>query len=380
MRKGNMKLMKNINVSLIIREFNDAGPCSRADLTERTGLSPTTITTLIDEMIKKDLIIEIGEGESKGGRRPILLDLNPDHGYILSANISGDSISMALLDLKYNIRDSSEEELIYPVEHNIVEIILDVINKLIKRNNIGEEKIIGLALGWSGIINQENGSVKYSAIMGLRDFPVFESLQEEYSFPVYLENDTNLAALAEKEFGYKDLENYIYVMIGSQVGAGIIIDNNIYRGKFGQAGEFGHIIVEKEGAKCVCGRKGCLTAVLSQYISVENERQFRKQFKNIDFASPDYENFCDYLALALSNYIHLIDTEAVIFGGELVKLAPKSFYNQMKDRIKKYSMWDFYQNVQVLPATLAEDAVIMGGASFCFHNSRYFKREEGSIG
>lgn len=375
MEKGDMKLMKNINVSLIIREFSESGSLSRVDLTERTGLSPTTITTLVDEMIKDNLLIEIGEGESRGGRRPILLDLNPDHGYILSAHISGDSISMALLDLKCTIRDVRKTELSYPVKQDIIDSIVDLINSLLQENDLNEEKIIGLTLGWSGIINHENGSVKYSALMGLRDFPVLKLLQPKYSFPIYLENDTNLAAFAEKKFGHKELENYIYVMIGSQIGAGIIIDNNIYRGKFGQAGEFGHIIVEKDGPRCICGRKGCLTAVLSQYISVENERKFSRQLQNIDFNSSDYQNFCDYLALALSNYIHLIDAEAIIFGGELAKLASKHFYDQIKTRIKKYSMWDFYQNVQVLPTTIAEDPVIMGGGSFCFYNSRYFKRE-----
>lgn len=376
MKRGNMKLMKNMNISLIIREFNNFGPLSRADLTKRTGLSPTTITTLIDEMINKDLVVEVGEGASKGGRRPVLLDLNPDHGYILSANVSGDCISMALLDLKYNLRDQLEKKAFYPVGNNIITGIEEMIDKLIYNNNIEEKKIIGLALGWSGIINQENGSVKYSAIMNLKDFAVLGPLQKKYSFPIYLENDTNLAALAEKEFGHKHLENYIYVMVGSQIGAGIIINNNIYRGKFGQAGEFGHIIIEKDGPDCVCGRKGCLTAVLSRYISVKNEEEFRNQFKEINFNSSQYRNFCDYLALALSNYIHLIDNQAIIFGGELAKLASEDFYETIETKIKKYSMQDFYQNIQVLPATLSQNAVIMGGASFCFHNSRYFKEEE----
>jgi len=377
LKRGNIKLMKKMNTSLIIREFNNNGPLSRADLTENTGLSPTTITTLIDEMIKDNLIMKVGEGESSGGRKPILLDLNPKHGYILSGWISGESISIALLDIKYNITDIIEKEIIFPTDQNLILEIKNIIEEIISTNNLSTEKILGLMLGISGIINQQNGTIKYSALLDLENFSIREPLSKHFPFPINIENDTNLAALSEKEFGHKHLNNYIYLMIAPEIGSGIIIDNEIYRGRFGRAGEFGHLLMEKDGPRCTCGRKGCLAPVLSQYIPINKAQKFRNAFKDLEPGSKKYEKFCDYLAIALTNYIHLIDNEAIIFGGELVKIASEKFYSDIEEKIMKYSMKNMYDNVKVLPASLSDNEVIMGGASFCFHNSKYFTNKEG---
>lgn len=368
--------MKKMNTSLIIREFNNNRSLSRADLAKNTGLSPTTITTLIDEMIKNDLVIKIGEGKSSGGRKPILLDLNPKHGYILSGWIFGESISIALLDIKYNIIDKIEKKIISPTNENLISEIKSIIEEIMIANEIIVNKIIGLMLGISGIINQEKGTIKYSALLDLKNYSIREPLSKHFPFPIHIENDTNLAALSEKEFGHKNLNNYIYLMIAPNIGSGIIIDNKIYRGRFGQAGEFGHLIIKKDGPICTCGRKGCLAPVLSEYIPINNAQKFRSSFKDFESDSLKYEKFCDYLALALTNYIHLIDNEAIIFGGEIVKLASKKFYSDIEKKINKYSMENRYNNVRVLASSLLDNEVIMGGASFCFHNSKYFKSKE----
>ncbi|MFW5891476.1 MAG: ROK family protein [bacterium] len=375
MKRGNIKLMKKMNTSFIIKEINENGPLSRSDLKVNTGLSPTTITTLINEMVEDNLVIEVGERESSGGRKPILLDLNPKYAYILSGWISSEKIFISLIDIKYNILEIIEQEIIFPSNDNLINQIKSIIDKLINSNDISKEKIIGLILGISGIINQKEGLIKYSAHLDLKNFSIRQPLSKYYSFPIYIENDTNLIALSEKKFGYKNINNFIYIMIGPELGSGIIIDDKIYRGNHGQAGEFGHLLVKENGPICSCGRKGCLTPVLSEYIPLENAKNFRNSFNNLNKNSKEYKLFCHYLSLSITNYIHLFDNQAVIFGGELGKIASEQFYLDIKNRIIDYSIKDVYKNIKILPASLNDNEVLKGGANFCFKNSEYFLDE-----
>lgn len=369
-----MKLMKKINRALIIQTLSQQGPLSRADLTKITDLSPTTISSITEELIQEGLIVEVGEGESKGGRRPILLDINPEDFYILSVNIAVDVMYVYLFNLKFQVINSVHDlNKKKPVSPNLDSQLKELVQKVVENSNIGKKNVVGMGIGATGIINKEKGLITYSASLGISDYPLLDKVKREYDFPILLENDTNLAALGEKKFGCgRQLTNFFYIMIGSAIGGGIIIDNEIYRGKFGGAGEFGHITVEKDGPLCECGNQGCLNAVLTPYITVRSREEFRKSFQEIikddNFDSCRYHEFCEYLAMAITNYTKLFDPEAIVLGGEIARIAPERFYIDLEKYIKRMSLKGMNSKIPVLPSSIRTNAVVLGGACLCFDN------------
>lgn len=372
MKSGNVKLMKKMNVALIINQIRKHGPVSRTDITKMTDLSPTTVSTLVEELLKNKLIVEVGVGESKGGRKPILLDLNPTGKYMISIYISVDSLYVALLNLRFSIIDSLSVSLQSPAQKYLIYQIISSIDKLILKAKIDQKNIIGMGIGATGIIDKENGIITYSAALNLEKFPISEKLKLKYNFPIYLENDANLAALGEKEFGHaNNFSNYLYIMIGAGIGSGIIIDNQIYHGKYGGAGEFGHIIIEKNGPQCECGNYGCLNSVLLPLIPIQSKEKLSSSFNlNTDnklYESNNYKEFCQYLGIAISNYIKLFDPEAIIFGGEIAKVVSNRFYQDMRNTINRLILKGMNENLPVLPSIVEENPVILGGASLCFN-------------
>lgn len=367
---ANLKTMKNINKAQIIQQARMRGPLSRSDLSKHTGLSPATISALVDELLKETLLIEVGEGVSNGGRKPILLDFNPGEHYILSINIALDYVYLALMNLRFEVIAFYEEKIKFPAKENLLKQLKGIIDRSMLENVLKEEQIIGLAIGATGIIDEPNGVITYSAALGLNNYPLAGTLEDIYPFPIFLENDANLAALGEKHFGEaKELSNFFYLNIGSGIGGGIIIDNSIYHGQFGGAGEFGHIILDKNGPLCECGNRGCLNTVLNKYISVETKDKFISDFKKAieDEDQKSYQQFKEYLAITISNYIKLLDHEAIVFGGEIINLAPPRFYQEIKELIEGYSLKGMNKSLHVFPSTIKGNAILYGGALLCFN-------------
>lgn len=366
--QGNSKALKEINRKVILKKIRDYAPVSRTKLADYTNLSHPTVSTIIEELMNEEFIVEIGEGKSKGGRKPILIDFNNEKYYFISIDFAVDYVSVSLLNLKFEIIQTRSQKLFKTINEDffielITKFTYEMMNKLGKK-----EKILGMTIGVTGIISNSKDKIIYSAALNIKNLNVREKLTEIFDFPIYILNDANLSALAEKHF-WSNISNYFYLFIGPSIGGGIIIKGDIYTGNYGGAGEIGHTIVEYDGPLCFCGKKGCLISVLSSFIPIDNTKELITTFNIIKkrglYNSEQYRKFCIYLGLGISNYIKINDPELIIIGGDIIKVAPPRFYKDLEELVNE-DLLSINKNIKIKPSSIKENPIILGGAYFCF--------------
>lgn len=271
-KKFDRNTMKQMNQRLVLQLIQGRGPISRRDLTKHTGLSAASISGITNELIETGLVYELGEEElGRVGRRAVLLSLNPNAGLVIGVKLGVYSISCVLTDLDANILHSTEyifpsaepTAAPYNPEATIQETIR-VIDAFLSKANIDKENLLGIGIGVNGIVDPEAGVSRMAPHFGWRDVSIAEHLEEHFKIPIFLENDARALTVAEQWFGAgREVNHFATVVVGYGVGAGLVTNKQLYRGAIGGAGEFGHIVMQKDGALCSCGKRGCLESLAS---------------------------------------------------------------------------------------------------------------------
>ncbi len=277
LRKGNRDLIKEINRNLVLNLIKSRGPISRTEIARLSGLSPATVSGITAEFIASGLVHELGEGESTGGRRPVLLRLNPRAGFVVGVKLMEHAITSALTDLDAQVLHHRITPLAAtdaPVAPDaILPVIVQAIEQTIAESQVERQRVLGIGVGLAGLVDGEAGICRYSPFFGWRDVPLAEPIAEHFGLPVYLENDVNTLTIAEQWFGYgHGVDHFVVVTVGRGVGAGIVVNGQFYRGALGGAGEFGHITLVDDGPPCDCGKRGCLEALASDPAVVRQAR------------------------------------------------------------------------------------------------------------
>lgn len=265
LRKGNRDLIKEINRNLVLNLIKNRGPISRTEIARLSGLSPATISGIAADFIASGLVDEMGEGESTGGRRPVLLRLNHQAGFVVGVKLMEDAITSAVTDLDANVlyhrvttledaRDVSA----------VLGAIVRAIEMTIEKSGVERAGVLGIGIGMAGVIRGKEGLCHYSPFFGWRDVKVAGPIEAHFGLPVCIDNDVNTLTIAEQWFGYgHGVDDFVVVTVGRGIGAGIVANGQLCRGALGGAGEFGHITLAAEGPLCDCGKRGCLEALAS---------------------------------------------------------------------------------------------------------------------
>jgi len=265
MKTGNRDLIKAINRNIVLNLIKSEGPLSRTKIAQVSGLSLATISGLTGELLGDGFIQETGEGESTGGRPPVLLRLNRDAGLVVGLKLTENAIVSAITDLEANVLYS--EVTSFAVGHGAAasrKAIAQAVEATLAHFNAPRAKVMGVGIGLAGVIDSRAGVCRYSPILGWRDVSLARPLEEQLRLPVYIENDVNTLTIAEQWFGSgHGVEDFLVVTVGRGVGLGIVANGQFYRGWGGGAGEFGHITIAPDGPRCDCGKRGCLEAVAS---------------------------------------------------------------------------------------------------------------------
>jgi len=255
MNTGDQSLIKNMNRRIILETMIEEGSISRIQLAKLTGLNKTTITSQISELLKDEIVVETRQDKSTGGRKPILLSMNHTAGYAIGIEMDVDCIWFLLTDLAGNIQIRHSEGVRGLSLEETSEVLIKNIKQLIEFAPHSRYGIVGIGIGVHGIVNS-NQQIVFATHSNWRNVNLREKLMEIFKVPIYIDNNTNLCAFAEKTF-FVDDSNMLCLTISSGIGLGIIIDNKVYRGFNGFAGEIGHMIIHEEGRPCSCGNRGC---------------------------------------------------------------------------------------------------------------------------
>ncbi|WP_332696688.1 ROK family transcriptional regulator [Halalkalibacter lacteus] len=336
LRKGNKDLIKELNRSLVIDMVRLQGNLTRTDIAKKTGLGLSTITNIMDELIKDNLVSEVGTGDSRGGRKPVLLKFNGDYGVIVGMKIEKQQVKMCLSNLEGKILHKHQFSYTLKEAKQLATVIIEKLDYFIKQNE-SDTKIVGIGVATPGLVDQENNEVVYSPILKV-DHGDLKPIGRHFDVPLIIDNDANVFALAEKWIGAgREYRNFIGVTVGAGVGAGIVIDNILFRGDFGGAGELGHITIYQGDRLCYCGQRGCLELYASDaYLVDEAERMVligvptlldsstpitpesivKAAQRGDQYAQELLVRQGENLALGIKNMVHLFNPEAVILGGE----------------------------------------------------------------
>jgi glucokinase len=255
---------------------------------------------------------------------------------------------------------------------------------LLEHQAVRGQRMLGIGVSVPGTVDEASGTIVDSTHLRVKDFALGPQLQTRFGLPVFIEHDTAAAALAELHHGAGRGEtNLVYITVSSGIGAGIIVGGAPYPGEGGAAGELGHIIVERDGQICPCGRRGCLETVASgpaivasaqrildqggstplrEWVLTQQERLSvalvaRAAAQGDSMAQAIFARAADYLGLALSTLVCILDIRRIIVGGEIAEVGAH-FFDPLYAAIHRYEL---SSNIpHVIPAALGADAACIG--------------------
>ncbi len=387
------KEKRNIDILEILRR---SGPISRPDISKEMGVNVVTISNYIDDFLKHKLVYEKELDISEGGRRPVLLDLNPQAGFVIGAGLNLMNMVGLLADLKGNIITKTQISRPKASVKEITECLLEIIREILRRSKEYTANIKGIGVGIAGLVNKKDGSIHWPQKMdhyytyASVDLPLRELIEKEFNIPVLIENDATCACFGEHWLDLeRGLKNVIYMFSG--VGCGIMINGEVYTGTHGYAGEVSiYNFKEQDLFNCAAAR-GCFLKRWEMDLGIVDEARellardreaAAKFFKltssninNVDLKSVFIANrakdaiavsaldkAAKRLGIKIAYLANLFNPQVVVIGGGLEE-AGDDFLNQVTLTVKDWAFREVSEDLKIVYSQLRENAVALGAAS-----------------
>ena len=281
LRTGDSALVRQINLSVIMNHLRKKAPISRAGLAQATGLNKTTVSSLVDELLQRQFVREIGFTSARKGHPAIMLDLNPAAGFIVGCEIGVDFILVVCTNFAPEIIWRHEEHTDPGMGKDaILDRAKALLNDAIQRGYQEYGTLLGIGVGVAALIDQSTGTMLFAPNLRWKDpFPIRDILQASFpQAPLIVDNEANIAALGEHYFGAaQDYDEVLYISAGVGLGGGIVHDGRVFSGVAGVGAEFGHMTMDPDGELCSCGNFGCWETQVSQRALF---RHIRKSFEH----------------------------------------------------------------------------------------------------
>lgn len=383
-----LSICKDDTIATVIDLMRKYQRCSRAELSKASGLVRSTITNIIDMLIRSDLVLETGFISKNCGRRSIQITLNADKLIVLGIAVTHKYYTLGIVDIFGNVRVKEKHYFSGDfVKLDIPEVlasILDTAERFIKEN--GMEPIgIGLALPGPYLVNEKK--ILLLTETGWKKYSFIEMFEERLKIPTFMERDTNAGAMGEWWFGKSDIEygTKMFVSTGDGVGVGIVVDGKIYHGESGTPGELGHMSINFKGPKCSCGNRGCfemyctedeIKRQVDQQMAIGNNGVFSQPLRDFDDIIMAYhsgnlivthivDNVAGILGIGLANLIYLYDPGIIIIWGSLSKFGDK-FLEAIKTSVKNHTYPFFHEKVAFMLSSPNSDPMLSGAAAVVF--------------
>ncbi len=342
--KGSRDLIRDLNHNLILTLLRQHAPIPQQALARLSGLSPATVSGIIAALSSADWIEEVGPGEAsgkRGGRRPTLLRLNAGAGLIVGVKVMEDLIATVITDLDATVLHTGtaplephvlRQETSDPMQ--VIMAMVKAIEAILLDSGVDRRRIIGVGVGISGLIDAKEGISRVSRIFpGQRDVHLGKLLSDHLGFPTFIENDVRARTIAEHVFGAgQSMQHFVLVAVGRGIGAGIVVNGQIYHGSTYGAGELGHMCMDENGPLCECGNRGCLEAFTSAPALVQQaiEREILPQrgqsatIEDVILAADQgdlsarrlFAEAGHLIGMGIANMVNILSPECVFVVGE----------------------------------------------------------------
>jgi N-acetylglucosamine repressor len=277
MLKATRQQTKEHNRNLVLKTIFEHASISRAEIARLTGLTRTTVSDIVVDLLAEGLVSEVGVGSSLGGKSPILLSLVADSRYLIGLDLAHNQFNGAVV----NLRGQVKELVSLPLDNRDGEAALELVYAILDRLMEGAYRpLVGIGVGTPGLVNTRDGVVVNAVNLDWRDLPLARLLEARYRLPVYVLNDSQAAAMGEYTYGEERTAetNLVVINAGHGIGAGIVIGGRLFQGDGGGAGEIGHVVaVWEDGLPCRCGNRGCLETVASAQAVVKRARELSRE-------------------------------------------------------------------------------------------------------
>ena len=362
-----------MNRQLVLDELRRTGPLSRTRLAERTRLSPASITGVTGDLLAEGLLVEHPELAAQLRRNPVPLGINYAGHQTIGMKLLEHEIQAVLTDLALNVTARTTVSLTASTPEAVVRAARQARDQLTAARS-GGGRLIGVGLGLAGQIDSERGVCTESYRSGWQNVPLGALLRESLAVPVWIDNDVNAFATAERLVGRaRQATNLAVVTLGRGLGAALVVGGRLYRGPRGAAGEFGHVLSERNGRPCECGLRGCLEAYVASpnLLAQFNERYPGAPVGRVeqlaelaahhdDRAVALLESAGERLGEGLGGLAALFDPELIIVGGEGVAVG-ETMLGAMRRAFKRRHFMKTAQ-VELVIDTWGDDAWARGAA------------------
>lgn len=374
---------KEHNLRLILKTFYGTEEISRADVARATGLSKATVTDLVSELMEKKLISESRYAEALVGKPPLLLKITPNGRHLICVDLANQEFRGAVVNLRgeflYTLNLPREGR----VGQEAIELVYQLVSALIEKTSA---PILGIGIGTPGLIDTTHGFVQYAVNMEWRDVPLGEYLFTRYQLPVHIANDSHLAALAESQFGQAQPDqNLVVIKLGRGIGAGIVLNGQLYQGDSFGAGEIGHIRVVENGLPCRCGNTGCLETVATSRAIVQRALALAgdwnlstlhdipsdqmtiglifQAYKDGDLLAREIvDASAGALGKTIANLIGILNIQHVIISGYMTNFG-ETWLCKIRESAQQSALAALSTKTEIKYSALGEDEVIQGASA-----------------
>ncbi len=386
-KTGNNRFLKELNKAHILDLIRQKKAISKIELSKLTGLSPTAIGAITSELQEQGYIYETGSGESRGGRRPRLLELKPGSFYSVGIDFDVDYMNLVLVDITGEIiGESSCKVARWESVENVIEKMELLIEEAINSYITNGQRLLGIGVSIPGLVDWEKAKIIMAPNLGWQNIDFKSYMHKFRDVPLYIENEAMASAICENWIGScQQIENFVCINIKSGIGAGIFINGKLYRGAGGTAGEIGHIAVDEDGPRCGCGNFGCLETMSSaKYIEQKAIKLARQgvspklaDIEDIDRISIDdvvkaaregdeaatgiLKESGRYLGIAIANIVNILNPEKIVIGKDFTKYSDLVL-NTIKTVVECKALKYPSDQVEIVASEVGDRASTIGAA------------------
>ena len=363
---GSLESLRSRNRLRVLETVQQRGAVSRVDIIRTTGLSRTTVSSLVAELLSEGVLSELAgpHAPARGGGRPAtLLGFDPDAGGVLGVHLGHDGVRVLLANLSGGVLGERQREI--DVDHlpaDSLAYVADTARELVDASGHTMDRVIGMGVAVSAPVQLVSHALRTpSMLRDWTDIDIAARLRERLGVPVHVGNDANLGALAEWTFGVgRGADDLIYLMLSDGVGAGLILNGRPYEGAAGAAGELGHVAVVDGGYVCRCGNRGCLETVVGTRAlvgAVSHSRGPDTTLADVVELAVAGDPGCHRVVVdagrtigrALSGICAVLDPKLVIVGGRIAAAGPP-----LLDGVREVL-------ARRLPAAISQGVVVAAG-------------------
>jgi glucokinase-like ROK family protein len=378
-RTGSLESLREHNLLRVIDVLLEQGVASRADIARHTGLSRTTVSSLVGDLIERGLVAERTETDdlhhrdSGAGRPPVLLALDRSAGAAIGIDFGHSHLRVAVADLSHEIL--AEQVRALDVDASAAEGLAaaaDMVDAVLEQADVPRDRVINVGMGVPGPISHTTGNVGNGAILpGWVGVSPAAEMERRLGLPVVVDNDANLGALGEALFGAgRGAREIVYLKVSSGIGAGLIVGGRIHHGAGGTAGELGHVLVDEDGHVCRCGNRGCLETVAATTGLLEQLSRTHGNGLTIEdvvrLASGDdpgcrrvIADAGQHIGRAMAMLCNLLNPARVIVGGDLAA-AGDLLLDPLRASLRRYAIPSAAEDAEVSTGVLGERAEVRG--------------------